>query len=79
MKLKIENTSKLVRLKAQGAIYARVWEGETASGIPVHCYIVRVAVAEGRDAADYREFERELEAIRAPSAEVQAIPLSLVL
>lgn len=38
-------------------IPARIWEGHTDSGIPVHCYIARVAVATGERQED---FEREL-------------------
>jgi len=61
-----------------GTAPARVWEGRTASGIPVHCFVTRVAVADdGR--TDHSEFVRELQEHRKPTAAIQAIPLRLVL
>ena len=77
MRLTIENTTKLVELIVNGhAIPARIWEGHTESGIPVHCYITRVAVHESLDAA---QFERELAEQRKPSVEIEAIPSRLIL
>lgn len=84
MKLIIESTSKIVELEvtlsghsSSGCIIpARLWEGETASGIRVHCYIARVAV--GKD-EDQTQFQRELQECRAPSPEVAAIPLRMIL
>lgn len=55
---------------------ARVWEGETESGIKVHAFIPRVAVDKNDDAS---EFEKELQECAAPSAEVEAIPTRLIL
>lgn len=81
MKLIIESTDKIVELEfaeARGAalVPARVWEGRTASGIPVYCFVTRVAVHEDRDQA---QFEAELRETRKPSAAVAAIPLRMVL
>lgn len=76
MILRIESTEKIVYLDG---LPARVWEGETDSGIPVHCYITRVAVKEGMEADSYSQFERELQEHRKPSADVQAIPLRMIL
>jgi hypothetical protein len=78
MKITLESTSKVVELKTpRGCIIeARVWEGHTESGIPVHCYVTRIAV---RDTEDTAQFERELVAHRAPSAEIAAIPMRLIL
>jgi hypothetical protein len=73
MKLTIESTTKIVHLNG---VEARVWEGETESGIPVHCFITLVAVHEGLDTP---QFEKELSEQRKPSAEVAAIPLRLIL
>lgn len=73
MKLTIENTTKVVELNG---VPARIWEGHTESGIPVHCYITRVAVHNDHD---HTQFERELAEQRTPSADVQAIPLRLIL
>jgi hypothetical protein len=77
MRIKIESTSKVVDLVCNGvAIKARIWEGETDSGIPVHCYVTRIAVAED---ADQSQFQQELSEQRTPSAAIQAIPLRLIL
>jgi hypothetical protein len=73
MKLIIENTTKIVEVNG---LPARVWEGHTDSGIPVHCFITRVAVAND---ADCSQFEKELSEQRRPSVEVEAIPLRFVL
>lgn len=79
MKLIIESTNKIVELIPQGGagpISARIWEGETDSGIKVHCYITRVAVGKDQDQA---QFQRELQECRAPSPEVAAISLRMII
>jgi hypothetical protein len=77
MKLIIESTTKMVILETPtGSIPARIWEGHTDSGIPVHCYITRVAVHESLDTS---QFERELAEQRKPSAAIEAIPLRMIL
>lgn len=73
MEIQIESTDKIVELNG---VPARIWEGHTASGIPVHCYVTRIAVA--RD-ADTSQFEKELQEHRTPSVDVQTIPLRLIL
>jgi hypothetical protein len=73
MKITVENTSKIVELNG---VPARIWEGHTDSGIPVHCYVTRIAVA---NKADISQFEAELYEVRAPSADLEAIPLRLIL
>ena len=74
MKLIIESTSKTVELNG---VPARIWEGQTESGIKVHCCITQVAI----DINEVRteEFEKELVECRAPSVEIQAIPARLIL
>jgi hypothetical protein len=77
MKITIESTTKIVELKTDsGSVPARIWEGKTETGIPVHCYITRIAVIEKEDTS---QFERELKEQRAPSPEAEAIPLRLIL
>ncbi|MEN6537809.1 MAG: hypothetical protein ABFD89_29425 [Bryobacteraceae bacterium] len=73
MKLTIESTSKIVHVNG---VPARIWEGHTASGIPVHCYITRVAVNKRENCM---EFERELQDTRPPSPELEGISLRMVL
>lgn len=77
MELQLHSTTKIVTLVIDGkSVPARVWQGHTASGIPVHAFITRVAVHES---LDQREFERELEAHAAPTPEIAAIPLRMIL
>lgn len=76
MKITIESTSKIVELNG---VSARIWEGETDSGIPVHAYITRLAVQEGQPASNYRQFENELKETRKPSPDIEAIPLRMIL
>ena len=73
MKITIESTSKVVQLNG---LPARIWEGFTESGIPVHCYITRIAVQKDLDTS---EFEKELQGHRVPSPEIEAIPARMVL
>ena len=76
MKATLKSTTKIVHLNG---VPARVWEGKTESGIPIHAFITRVAVKQGFDEADYEQFEQELQACAAPSADVAALPASLIL
>ena len=77
MKITIESTDKIVTLVEAGcAIHCRVWEGETVSGVKVHCFIPRIAA---KDNQDLSQFEKELQEKRRASAEIQAIPLRLIL
>ena len=77
MKLIIESTTKTVDLVVNGkTVPARIWEGHTDSGIPVHCYITRVAVHQNHDTA---QFAAELRECSTPGSEIQAIPLRLIL
>jgi hypothetical protein len=73
MKITISSTTKTVQING---VRARIWEGHTESGIPVHCYVSRVAVPTDQDQT---QFQRELQEHQAPSAEVNAIPLRLIL
>jgi hypothetical protein len=74
MQITIRNTSKIVTING---VPARIWEGESASGIKVHCYVTRIAIdkTETRTA----EFERELQEQSPMSLEIQAIPLRMIL
>jgi hypothetical protein len=76
MKITVESTTKVVHLDG---IPARIWEGHTESGVPVHCYITRIAVATDSPPEHFTQFDYELQEQRTPSAEVAAIPLRLIL
>ena len=73
MKITVESTTKIVEFNQ---CPARVWEGVTETGIPVHVFITRVAVA---NEADTSQFDRELRECRRPSPDVQAYPLRMIL
>lgn len=73
MKVTLESTTKIVELNG---VPARVWEGETESGVKVHAFITRIAVHKNDDAS---QFEKELKEQRAPSADVAAIPLRMII
>jgi hypothetical protein len=73
MKIQIESTTKIVQVNGGPA---RIWEGATESGIPVHCYVTRIAVLKDADAS---EFEKELQEHAAPSLDIQNIPAQLIL
>lgn len=76
MKVTIESTSKIVTLQLGGVdVPARVWQGQTESGVPVQCFITRIAPEIPRDDARQSQFERELQQQADPRPTVQAIPL----
>ncbi len=68
MRVTLESTDKLIELETPtGRVPARIWEGQTASGIPCHAFVTRIAVHKDLDTS---EFDRELQAHRAPSAAI---------
>lgn len=69
MKITVESTTEIVYING---IPARVWEGQTESGINMHCYITRIAIDENEPRVD--EFEAELQEQKKP---VVAYPLYL--
>ena len=81
MKITIHSTDKITTLEDPkgGVLQARVWEGETESGTPVHCFITRISPTIPRDDPRQEEFVRELQECRAPSVQVQGIPLKMIL
>ena len=74
MKITIESTSKIVQLNN---VFARVWTGQTDSGIEVVCFVTRIAVSKLETRT--KEFETELKEQKAPTEEIQAIPLRLII
>lgn len=80
MKITIESTTKIVSMRIDGAeVPARVWQGETESGIPVQCFVTRIAPeipkTDPRIDALTAEFERDLKRCADPRPSVAAIPL----
>jgi hypothetical protein len=83
MKITVESTSEVVTLvtnegtRRATEVQARVWEGETESGIRVVCLIARIAVKADQDCT---QFERELCEMKLPTIEaLKAFPLRLIL
>ena len=74
MKITIHSTSKIVELNG---VPARIWEGQTESGIKLHCYVTRIAI--DKKETRVQEFEHDLQEHRAPSREIEAIPLRMIL
>lgn len=74
MRITVDSTTKTVELNG---VPARIWEGHTDSGIPVHCYITRIAV---REDADLGQFQAELQEHQQPrNPDIDAIPNRLIL
>lgn len=76
MRIEIESTTKIVEFNG---VPARLWEGKTDAGIPVHCFITRIAVDKDDEAAN-AEFGRELAECKPPTPAVDAAyPARMVL
>jgi hypothetical protein len=71
MTITIHSTTKIVNLNG---LPCRIWEGVSARGLRVHCFIPQIAV----DAdADTSEFQKELEEHEAPSVHLPEYPAGL--
>lgn len=84
MKITIESTDKVVLLSTgTGEVPARLWQGKTDSGIPVMCFITRIAPEVTRDDPGYKEavaeFEAELRACVPPRPAIEAFDMRLII
>lgn len=82
MKITIESTDKLVHFQVGNAqVPARIWEGHTDSGTPVHCYITRIcpSIPQPLPPEVEAQFVRELTEQKAPTEAVRSIPLRMIL
>lgn len=74
MKIELTSTTKIVELNG---VPARIWQGFTESGIEVHCFITRIAVAKNADAS---EFKKELQEHEPPvNPDINCYPLRLII
>lgn len=81
MKIQAESTTEIVELVVyehgrRVTVHARIWEAFTENGVKCHLYVTRVAVAADED---QDEFKAEFEEHAAPTPEISAIPLRLIL
>lgn len=76
MTVQLTSTTKVVELNG---VPARIWEGFTDSGVPVHAYITRIAHDRSAPQFVVDKFTSELQECKAPSAEIATIPLRLIL
>lgn len=60
MKITIESTSQIIKVSG---LPARVWEGQTESGIPIFCVIASVGVHRDQDST---QFKAELKECKEP-------------
>jgi len=80
MKITIENTSVITQLVVNGIdVPARVWQGETDSGVPVQVFITRIAPEIPKTDPRNEEFARELQETAAPRPTIAVIPLRMIL
>lgn len=83
MKITIESTEKIVELEIDGAVVrARIWQGHTASDIPVTCFITRISpdvlISHSRHAELTEQFDLELKECATPTDRIRAIPLRFI-
>lgn len=83
MKVTLESTAKIVTLVVDGHdVPARVWQGESADGIPVQAFITRIAPeipkSDPRIDELTAEFERDLRRMADPRPTTEAIPLRMI-
>ena len=82
MNVTLHSTSKIVEFMVDGVrVPARLWEGRTERGTPVHAFITRICPTIEVPLPTHveAEFARDLEEQTPPTALVAAIPLRMVL
>lgn len=84
MKITLENTDRIVAVEVDGcAVDARIWQGETEFGVPVHAYITRIVpeIPESHSRIDEltQGFDEQLKRTVKPRPAVEVIPLRLIL
>ncbi len=80
MKITLENTDQVIDIVVPGrlgcTVPARIWQGETESGIRVQCLITRIAALAGDN---LEQFERELKETRPPAPDINPFSLRMIL
>jgi hypothetical protein len=73
VRISLESTSRIVELNG---VRARVWQGKTASGIPVAAFITSIVVERTEDTA---AFDRELLEHAEPRADLREFPARMAI
>lgn len=84
MRITIESTTMIVELQVNGhPVHARVWQGETDTGLPVFAFMTRIAPEVAKDdprcAELTAQFDQELTSRADPRPSVAALPLRMVI
>lgn len=80
VELHLRPTDKIVTANFDGCeMRTRIWQGKTATGIPVHAFITRVAVDKGRPEHEYTEFEEAVKETETPRPDVEDYDQRLIL
>ena len=61
MKIILNNTEATVKINGT---LCRIWEGQTESGIPVHCFIAAIGLDENSKPEIIAQFQRELKEVQ---------------
>ena len=86
MKITIEQTDEIMLIEDSehgGMVRARLWQGETDSGIPVHCFVTLIAPTVPESDPDIEtkaaQFGAELQRVHPKRPEIGPIPLRMIL
>lgn len=71
MKMTIVSTDQITEING---VPARVWEGVTDSGVPLSCFVTRIAVDKDAGPEALQQFEAELQRHKPPTVERNAWP-----
>ena len=80
MKITIQSTEKLVEFQTEHGmplVPARVWEGFTEDGTPVHCFVTRIVPTIPKDDPRQAPFEEQLQEHVPPT--VLGYPVRMIL
>lgn len=84
VKVTLESTTKIVDIQTvDGSVKARVWQGQTDSGVPVQAFIPLISPEVRRSDPHHdeltAEFDRDLKRHAEPRPTVELIPLRFII
>ncbi len=74
MKITLESTNEI---RTFNGVPARIWQGETDSGIKLHCFISNIAISKNETEEAIDQFNKKLLECEAPTADYSIYPLSM--